>query len=105
MFNRQVKYSDIAGYEDLKDEVRAVVEVPLTKSAEYRRMGLTPARGILLYGPPGCSKTLTAKAIAHESSHNFIAIKVQTNFICTEHGQHYFVIFRRHQMDKSVYFV
>ena len=77
MFNRQVKYSDIAGYEDLKDEVRAVVEVPLTKSAEYRRMGLTPARGILLYGPPGCSKTLTAKAIAHESSHNFIAIKVQ----------------------------
>jgi len=80
-----VKWSDIAGYEKLKDEIREVVELPLTKAEEFRKMGLKPSKGILLYGPPGCSKTLTAKAIAHESSHNFIAIK-GSDFNCKYFG-------------------
>ncbi len=51
------------------------VELPLLRPGIFRRMGITPPKGILLYGPPGCSKTLMAKALACESSRNFIAVK------------------------------
>ncbi|PKI84950.1 AAA+-type ATPase [Malassezia vespertilionis] len=59
----------------VKRQVRECVEWPLTHAASFRRLGIAAPRGALLYGPPGCSKTLTAKALAYESGLNFIAIR------------------------------
>ncbi|MEM0474900.1 MAG: CDC48 family AAA ATPase [Zestosphaera sp.] len=71
----EVRWSDIGGLEDVKQELRETVEWPLKNPASYERLGVEPPRGILLYGPPGCGKTLLAKAVATESGANFIAIK------------------------------
>lgn len=59
----------------MKDEVRRVVEWPLRHSEAFLRLGVRPSKGILLYGPPGCCKTLIARAIATECSLNFMAVK------------------------------
>jgi len=71
----KVYWSDIGGYEEIKEEVRSVIEKPLKYPEAYIRMGINSPKGILLYGPPGCCKTMIAKAIATESKLNFIAIK------------------------------
>jgi len=71
----EVRWSDIGGLEDVKQELREAVEWPLKNPESYERLGVEPPRGILLYGPPGCGKTLLAKAVATESGANFIAIK------------------------------
>lgn len=68
-------WSDIGGYDSLKLQIKQVVEWPLKHPEAFKRMGIKPSKGVLLYGPPGCSKTMIAKAIATESSLNFIAIK------------------------------
>ncbi|CAM5999320.1 unnamed protein product [Sphagnum balticum] len=65
----------IGGYEDVKKEIRKVVELPLQQAHRFAHFGIEPSKGILLYGPPGCSKTMMAKAIATESKLNFISIK------------------------------
>ena len=52
-----------------------MVEWPLKHPEAFLRLGLRPPRGILLYGPPGCSKTMIARAIATESGLNFLAVK------------------------------
>lgn len=70
-----VLWSDIGGQEEAKQRLREAVEWPLRHSEAFTRMGIRPPRGALLYGPPGCSKTLLAKAMATESQLNFIAIK------------------------------
>ncbi|MEM4830716.1 MAG: AAA family ATPase, partial [Zestosphaera sp.] len=56
----EVRWSDIGGLEDVKQELRETVEWPLKNPASYERLGVEPPRGILLYGPPGCGKTLLA---------------------------------------------
>jgi len=71
----KVSWEDIGGLEDPKQKLREAVEWPLTKPEAFERMGITPPRGVLLYGPPGTGKTLLAKAVASESSANFISIK------------------------------
>lgn len=70
-------WSDIGGKEEAKQRLREAVEWPLTEkgSSLFSSVGVTPPRGILLYGPPGCSKTLLARAVATESRANFISVK------------------------------
>ena len=70
-----VKWSDIGGLEDVKQELREAVELPLKHPEAFKRLGIKPPRGILLYGPPGCGKTLLARAVATESEANFISVK------------------------------
>jgi len=70
-----VKWSDIGGLEDVKKKLKEAVEWPLKYPESFKRMGIRPAKAILLYGPPGCGKTLLAKAAANESEANFIAVK------------------------------
>jgi len=75
LFNLRVFWSDIGGNEQIKSEIQQVIEWPLKHPEAFKRMGITPSKGVLLYGPPGCSKTMIAKAIATESNLNFLAIK------------------------------
>lgn len=70
-----VKWSDIGGQDDVKQKLRECVEWPLTHRDTFMRLGVEAPKGVLLYGPPGCSKTMTAKALATESGINFIAVK------------------------------
>jgi len=70
-----VHWDDIGGLEEVKQQLKEAVEWPLKYPDAFKRMGIRPPRGILLYGPPGCGKTLLARAVATESEANFIAIK------------------------------
>ncbi|CAH2108683.1 unnamed protein product [Euphydryas editha] len=70
-----VRWSDIGGQDDLKLKLRQAVEWPLKHSESFLRLGIRPPAGVLLYGPPGCSKTMIAKALATESGLNFLSIK------------------------------
>ncbi|KAK7684700.1 hypothetical protein QCA50_012283 [Cerrena zonata] len=71
----KVYWSDIGGQEELKQKLTEVVQLPLEAAASFSSLGITAPKGVLLYGPPGCSKTLTAKALATESGLNFLAVK------------------------------
>ncbi|MEM2217974.1 MAG: CDC48 family AAA ATPase, partial [Thermofilaceae archaeon] len=66
-----IHWSDIGGLEDVKQQLREAVEWPLKFPDSFRRIGIEPPKGVLLYGPPGCGKTLLAKAVATESEANF----------------------------------
>jgi transitional endoplasmic reticulum ATPase len=70
-----VHWEDIGGLEEVKQELKEAVEWPLKNPEIFRRIGIKPPKGILLYGPPGCGKTLLARAVATESEANFITIK------------------------------
>jgi transitional endoplasmic reticulum ATPase len=70
-----VKWEDIGALEQVKNELKQVVEWPLKNPQAFEKMGIVPPRGVLLYGPPGTGKTLLAKAIANESEANFISVK------------------------------
>jgi len=70
-----VHWDQIGGLEEVKEELREAVEWPLKNPELFKRMGIRPPKGILLFGPPGCGKTLLASAVATESEANFISIK------------------------------
>ncbi|KAL8272707.1 hypothetical protein Esti_003343 [Eimeria stiedai] len=70
-----VRWEDIGGLEDVKRELRETVQYPVEHAAKFREFGLRPSRGVLFYGPPGCGKTLLAKAVANECKANFISVK------------------------------
>ncbi|KAE9553138.1 hypothetical protein FO519_003655 [Halicephalobus sp. NKZ332] len=70
-----VKWEDIGGEEELKKEIEQAVIWPFKHPEAFKRLGLDPPSGILLYGPPGCSKTLIARALAAQSKLNFLSVK------------------------------
>ena len=70
-----VKWDDVGGLEDVKQELIEAVEWPLQHPVVFTRMGIKPPKGVLIYGPPGTGKTLLAKAVANESKANFILVK------------------------------
>ena len=70
-----VSWEDIGGMDDLKLKLCQAIEWPIKHPEKFRKMGITPPKGVLMYGPPGCSKTMIAKALANESQLNFVAIK------------------------------
>ncbi|MGI8706368.1 MAG: CDC48 family AAA ATPase [Sphingomicrobium sp.] len=71
----QVRWSDIGGLDEAMEKLREGIELPLKHPEAFRRIGIRPARGFLLYGAPGTGKTLLAKATAREGNANFIATK------------------------------
>lgn len=70
-----IKWDDIGGLENAKQELIEAVEWPLKYPDNFDKFGINPPKGVLLYGPPGTGKTLLAKAVANESKANFIAVK------------------------------
>jgi len=70
-----VHWDQIGGLEEVKEELKEAVEWPLKNPELFKRMGIRPPKGILLFGPPGCGKTLLARAVATESEANFVSIK------------------------------
>jgi transitional endoplasmic reticulum ATPase len=70
----RVTYEDIGGLQEEIRRTREMVELPLRHPELFQRLGIEPPKGVLLHGPPGCGKTLLAKAVASESEANFHAI-------------------------------
>ncbi|CAJ1938328.1 unnamed protein product [Cylindrotheca closterium] len=70
-----VHWDDVGGLEDVKRELHETVQYPVEHAEKYIKFGMSPSKGVLFYGPPGCGKTLLAKAIANECGANFISIK------------------------------
>ncbi|EKX74081.1 cell division cycle protein 48, putative [Theileria equi strain WA] len=70
-----VKWDDIGGLESVKSALREMILYPIEHPEKFEKFGMSPSRGVLFYGPPGCGKTLLAKAVASECSANFISIK------------------------------
>jgi len=69
-----VTYADIGGLDIQKQEIREAVELPLTHHELYAQIGIDPPRGVLMYGPPGTGKTMMAKAVAAQTTANFIQV-------------------------------
>ena len=70
-----VGWDDVGGLEEVKQRIKEAVEWSEKFPEAMARMGAVPPKGILLYGPPGCSKTLLAKAVASQSGRNFLTVK------------------------------
>ncbi|HIH72111.1 MAG: Proteasome-activating nucleotidase [Thermococcales archaeon 44_46] len=70
----KVTYNDIGGLKKQLMELREAIELPLKHPELFERVGIEPPKGVLLYGPPGCGKTLMAKALAHEVNATFIRV-------------------------------
>jgi AAA family ATPase len=70
-----VRWSDIGGQHEIKERLQLAIEEPLKMADTMMRFNLKPEKGVLLYGPPGCSKTMLVKALAAEAGLNFLAVK------------------------------
>jgi len=67
-----INYDAVAGLEEQKQSVREAIELPLNSPELFKKVGVEPPKGILLVGPPGCGKTLLAKAVANHTEATFI---------------------------------
>lgn len=72
----KITWDSIGGYEDIKREIREYLEFPLKHRDLARKYGIRLPKGILLFGPPGCGKTLMMKALANEAKINFIYVNI-----------------------------
>jgi transitional endoplasmic reticulum ATPase len=70
-----IHWDAVGGLEDVKKSLKEAVEWPLKTPERFTRVGITPPKGILLHGPPGCGKTLLARVVATESEANFISVR------------------------------
>ncbi|KAF7682737.1 Cell division control protein 48 [Astathelohania contejeani] len=70
-----VKWEDIGGLAEVKRELKETVQYPILYPEKFYKFGMNPSKGVLFYGPPGCGKTLLAKAVASECQANFISVK------------------------------
>ncbi|XP_027967449.1 nuclear valosin-containing protein-like isoform X3 [Eumetopias jubatus] len=70
-----VTWADIGALEDIREELTMAILAPVRNPDQFRALGLVTPAGVLLAGPPGCGKTLLAKAVANESGLNFISVK------------------------------
>merc|ERR1719388_192872 len=70
-----VKWDDIGGLEETKRNLQEMILYPIEHPEKFEKFGMQPSRGVLFYGPPGCGKTMLAKAVATECSANFVSIK------------------------------
>ncbi|CAE8649761.1 unnamed protein product, partial [Polarella glacialis] len=70
-----VKWEDIGGLEETKRNLQEMILYPIDHPEKFEKFGMQPSRGVLFYGPPGCGKTMLAKAVASECSANFVSIK------------------------------
>ncbi|KAL6648350.1 hypothetical protein ACP70R_012574 [Stipagrostis hirtigluma subsp. patula] len=70
-----VSWNDIGGLDGVKRELQETVQYPVEHPEKFEKFGMSPSKGVLFYGPPGCGKTLLAKAIANECQANFISVK------------------------------
>jgi len=103
----KVKWTDVGGLDEVKEALKEAVEWPMRNPDSFKRMGIRPPRGILMYGPPGCGKTYIVKALANESGANFISVKgpeLLSKWV-GESEQHVREIFRRaKQMAPAIIF-
>merc|ERR1712183_973568 len=70
-----ITWDDIGGLEAVKRDLKELVQYPVEHPEKFEKFGMSPSKGVLFYGPPGCGKTLMAKAVANECQANFISIK------------------------------
>merc|ERR1712048_974251 len=70
-----VKWDSIGGLENTKRELQEMILYPIEHPEKFEKFGMHPSRGVLFYGPPGCGKTMLAKAVATECSANLVSIK------------------------------
>ncbi|MBN2335096.1 AAA family ATPase, partial [Candidatus Bathyarchaeota archaeon] len=70
-----IPWDEVGGLEEVKQNLKEAVEWPLKNPERFMRLGINPPKGILLHGPPGCGKTLLARAVATESEANFISVR------------------------------
>ncbi|XXG84807.1 hypothetical protein AAC387_Pa11g0032 [Persea americana] len=70
-----VTWEDVGGLENVKRGLQETIQYPVEHPEKFEKFGMSPSKGVLFYGPPGCGKTLLAKAIANECQANFISVK------------------------------
>jgi len=70
-----ITWDDIGGLEGVKRDLKELVQYPVEHPEKFEKFGMSPSKGVLFYGPPGCGKTLMAKAVANECQANFISVK------------------------------
>ena len=70
-----VTWDDIGGLEETKKDLQEMILYPIEHPDKFQKFGMQPSKGVLFYGPPGCGKTLLAKAVANECSSNFVSVK------------------------------